>query len=393
MASGLNLLIAGIIGFIVGLVLELILEIWYFRRWRKQVRDERVDQLQATVRAKDSRIGDLDSRLERAQTRMNALQGEVAQRTQEMERMQEDRLARLAAVVNDAEPTETPDWEAPDVELDAVELPTFEAPAVDLGAVELPTFEAPTIEAPAVELGAVELPTFEAPAVELGAVALPTLEAPAVDLGAVALPTLEAPAVDLGAVALPTFEAPTIEAPAVELGAVGVAVTGLSTRGAAALSLGDDPLIDIDGIGPTYDRRLRAAGITTFAGLASLSVEQLAAIIAAPAWRKTDYADWIRQAALAAEQGVAVLQAQPTLRALQPDNLALLAQVGEKTADVLAAAGFYSFAGLAAATPAELAAAVEGAGLPAGDYAAWIQEAAERSAGVSGRRRSVKPLE
>ncbi len=172
-----------------------------------------------------------------------------------------------------------------------------------------------------------------------------------------------------------------------------MAVTGLSTRGAAALSLGDDPLIDIDGIGPTYDRRLRAAGITTFAGLASLSVEQLAAIIAAPAWRKTDYADWIRQAALAAEQGVAVLQAQPTLRALQPDNLALLAQVGEKTADVLAAAGFYSFAGLAAATPAELAAAVEGAGLPAGDYAAWIQEAAERSAGVSGRRRSVKPLE
>ena len=117
MASALNLLIAGIIGFIVGLVLELVLEIWYFRRWRKQVRDERVEQLQATVRAKDSRIGDLDGRLERAQTRMNALQGEVAQRTQEVERMQAERLARLAAVVSDAEPLETAELETPAIEL------------------------------------------------------------------------------------------------------------------------------------------------------------------------------------------------------------------------------------------------------------------------------------
>ena len=58
-----------------------------------------------------------------------------------------------------------------------------------------------------------------------------------------------------------------------------------------------------------------------------------------------------------------------------------------------AGAVFYSLAGRAAATPADLAAAVEGAGLPAGNYAAWIQEAAERSTGADGRRRSVKPLE
>ena len=242
MASALNLLIAGIIGFIVGLVLELVLEIWYFRRWRKQVRDERVEQLQATVRAKDSRIGDLDGRLERAQTRMNALQGEVAQRTQEVERMQAERLARLAAVVSDAEPLETAELEAP-----TVALPTFEAPAVELGAFETPTLE------------------------------------------------------------LPTFEAPAVEMPAFAMGAVGMAVSGLPTRGPAAITLGDDPLIDIDGIGPAYDQRLRAAGITTFAGLAALSVEQVAAIIKAPAWRKTNYADWLRQARLAAEQGAAAV--------------------------------------------------------------------------------------
>ncbi|MFZ1267522.1 MAG: helix-hairpin-helix domain-containing protein, partial [Anaerolineae bacterium] len=273
-------------------------------------------------------------------------------------------------------------------ETPAVELGAFETPAVELPAIELPTFEAPAVELGAFALPAVALPTFEAPAVELGAFETPTLE----------LPTFEAPAVELGAFETPTLELPTFEAPAVEMpafamGAVGMAVSGLPTRGPAAITLGDDPLIDIDGIGPAYDQRLRAAGITTFAGLAALSVEQVAAIIKAPAWRKTNYADWLRQARLAAEQGAAALQAQPSLRALQPDNLALLAQVGEKTADALAAAGFYSFAGLAAATPAELAAAVEDAGLPAGNYAAWIQEAAERSTGADGRRRSVKPLE
>ncbi|MFZ1551875.1 MAG: helix-hairpin-helix domain-containing protein, partial [Anaerolineae bacterium] len=279
-----------------------------------------------------------------------------------------------------------------------VELPAFETPVVELGAFETPAIELPTFETPAVELGAFETPTLELPAVELPAFETPAVELGAFALPAVALPTFEAPAVELGAYETPTLELPTFEAPAVEMpafamGAVGMAVSGLPTRGPAAITLGDDPLIDIDGIGPAYDQRLRAAGITTFAGLAALSVEQVAAIIKAPAWRKTDYADWLRQARLAAEQGAAALQAQPSLRALQPDNLALLAQVGEKTADALAAAGFYSFAGLAAATPAELAAAVEDAGLPAGNYAAWIQEAAERSTGADGRRRSVKPLE
>ena len=384
MASGLNLLISGIIGFIVGFVLELALEIWYFRRWRKDVRDERIEQLQATLRAKESRINDLDGRLERAQVRMNALQGEVAQRTQEMEQMQAERLARLAAVVSDTE--------APAVELPEVGLPTLEAPAVELPTLEAPTIELPEVGLPTIELGAVGLPTLEMPAVELptvemGAVEMPTLEMPAVEM-----PTLEMPAVELPTLEAPTIELPEVELPTVELGAVGLPTV---TRGAAAASgrglAADDPLIEIDGIGPAYDRRLRAAGITTFAGLAALTVDELAAIIKAPAWHRTDYADWIRQAQQAAVHGVAVLQQPPALRALQPDNLALLAGVGEKTADALRAAGFYSFATLAAATPQELAAAVEDAGLPAGNYSAWIEEAAERMTHDGRRRRSVKP--
>jgi predicted flap endonuclease-1-like 5' DNA nuclease len=254
-------------------------------------------------------------------------------------------------------------------------------PAVELSAVGLPTLKAPAVEMPAVEFGAVELPTLEAPTVELprvelGAVELPTLEAP----------TVELPTVELGAVEMPTLETPAVELPAIDLGAVKIA-----GRGLPGATTGNDPLIEIDGIGPAYDQRLRAAGVTTFAGLAAMTVDELAAIIQAPAWRKTDYADWIAQARAAVEHGVEALAQQPAMRSLQPDNLTLLAEVGEKTADALRAAGFYSFASLAAASPQELAAIVESAGLPGGDYAAWIQEAAERTTG-SGRRRSVKPL-
>jgi len=174
--------------------------------------------------------------------------------------------------------------------------------------------------------------------------------------------------------------------------ATGGEVTNDSNAAASLIetATGDDPLIEINGIGPRYDQRLRAAGVTTFASLAAMTVDELATIIRAPSWRKTDYTDWIRQAQVALEHGVEAIAQQPAMRSLQPDNLTLLAEVGEKTADALRAAGFYSFASLAAASPQDLAAVVESAGLPGGDYAAWIQEAAERTTGSSGRR-SVKP--
>ena len=182
-----------------------------------------------------------------------------------------------------------------------------------MGAVELPTLEAPTVELPAVEMGAVELPTLEAPTVELPAVELGAVELSAIELGAVELPTLEAPTVELprvelGAVELPTLEAPVVELPAIDLGAVKIA-----GRGLPGATTGNDPLIEIDGIGPAYDQRLRAAGVTTFAGLAAMTVDELAAIIQAPAWRKTDYADWIAQARAAAEHGVEALAQQPAM--------------------------------------------------------------------------------
>ncbi len=95
----LNFVIAIIIGFIIGLVTQLIMEVLYFRGWRRQVRDDRITQLegelaardehlaqlQVDVEMRDARIVDLESRLARGQERLNVLQRDVAlqrQRTQ-----------------------------------------------------------------------------------------------------------------------------------------------------------------------------------------------------------------------------------------------------------------------------------------------------------------------
>ena len=91
--SPLNFFIVIIIGFIIGLLTELLMEVFYFRGRRKQVRDERITQLETDLAARDeelvqlhfdmegreARITDLEGRLTRGQERLNALQ---RQRTQ-----------------------------------------------------------------------------------------------------------------------------------------------------------------------------------------------------------------------------------------------------------------------------------------------------------------------
>lgn len=58
---------------------------------------------------------------------------------------------------------------------------------------------------------------------------------------------------------------------------------------------GDD-LTQIQGVGAVFARRLKEAGINTFAQLAAQTPAQLEAICQAPAWRKPDYQSWIYQA-------------------------------------------------------------------------------------------------
>ena len=62
----------------------------------------------------------------------------------------------------------------------------------------------------------------------------------------------------------------------------------------------EQDLTAITGIGPTYEARLKAAGVATFAGLAALSEEQLAEILGAGPARRARNGRWVEQAELAA---------------------------------------------------------------------------------------------
>lgn len=64
---------------------------------------------------------------------------------------------------------------------------------------------------------------------------------------------------------------------------------------ASAPTTAPDDLEAINGIGATYARRLRAAGIQTFADLASRTPEELLEAAKAQPWQ-ADPADWIAQA-------------------------------------------------------------------------------------------------
>ncbi|MDW8327772.1 MAG: helix-hairpin-helix domain-containing protein, partial [Anaerolineales bacterium] len=63
----------------------------------------------------------------------------------------------------------------------------------------------------------------------------------------------------------------------------------------AAATIGD-PLTRINGIGPMFERRLKNAGITTFAQLAETSNERIFEIVRAKSWQAVDPEFWRRQA-------------------------------------------------------------------------------------------------
>ncbi len=150
--------------------------------------------------------------------------------------------------------------------------------------------------------------------------------------------------------------------------------------------VGDD-FTTLEGIGPVYEAKLKHAGIATFAQLVTTDEASLKEIIQAPAWRRVNYGEWIEQAKLAAagdDEGLKALQAELFSRG--GDNIALIAGVGEKSAAALNAAGITTYAVLAESTPEEVAAIVAAAGLRAGDFGAWIEEAKLRAAGKRVKR-------
>jgi hypothetical protein len=127
---------------------------------------------------------------------------------------------------------------------------------------------------------------------------------------------VDVPEVDLGAgelaVDLPDVD---VDVPEVDLGA-GAAGTRLSGIDLAAEAAQPDDLRKIEGIGPKISQLMNAAGIYTFAQLASTDVSRLQAILteAGPRYRLADPTTWPEQARLAADG------AWEALSALQ-DNL------------------------------------------------------------------------
>lgn len=63
-----------------------------------------------------------------------------------------------------------------------------------------------------------------------------------------------------------------------------------------------DPLIDILGVGPVYEQRLLDAGIFTFDQVGALTIDELRTIIKPEAWQNVDFAAWITEAKVLAQQ-------------------------------------------------------------------------------------------
>jgi predicted flap endonuclease-1-like 5' DNA nuclease len=167
------------------------------------------------------------------------------------------------------------------------------------------------------------------------------------------------------------------------------------TKVPGAITTGDD-LTALEGIGPTYAAKLRDAGISTYAQLAVTDEETLAEMINVPAWRKLNYSDWISQARLKVSgdtAGLKALQDELFKRDTDFDNLLLIYGVGEKSSNAMRAAGITTFTALAEAQPERLDKILRDAGIPSGDYAAWIDEATLRAAGKRVRRSRKKVAE
>lgn len=174
-----------------------------------------------------------------------------------------------------------------------------------------------------------------------------------------------------------------------------IAQADAMTKVPGQITTGDD-LTQLEGIGPAYAAKLRDGGITTFAQLAVTDEETLAEIINVPAWRKLNYSDWIAQARLKVSgdaAGLKALQDELFKRDTDYDDLVLIYGIGEKSSNALRAAGITTYAALADAQPERLEKIMQDAGIPSGDYTAWIDEATLRASGKRVRRSRKKVAE
>jgi predicted flap endonuclease-1-like 5' DNA nuclease len=131
-----------------------------------------------------------------------------------------------------------------------------------------------------------------------------------------------------------------------------------------SLSEREDPLVDIDGIGPVYARQLNEAGIVSFWQLAEQTPERLREIIKPDEWQKIDLESWIAQARLMAS----------------PDSLEDINGIGIVFAKRLNEVGIYTFAQLAEQTPERLQEIIKPESWQKIEPEKWIVEARDLAA-------------
>ncbi len=125
-----------------------------------------------------------------------------------------------------------------------------------------------------------------------------------------------------------------------------------------------DPLIDINGIGLVYEKRLNAAGVQTFAELAALTPERIRSIIKPESWQLFEPEKWIEEARL-------------RLRQANPDPLIDINGIGPVYQKKLFDAGIYTFEQIASMTPDQIAAIIQPEEWQNVDFNRWITEAAQ----------------
>lgn len=186
-------------------------------------------------------------------------------------------------------------------------------------------------------------------------------------------------------------EAPTLAAPAV-LGTVAAGATpdGLSAenerqrleleslRSAFAALRRDhrDPLIDINGIGPVYEKKLFAAGVYTFDDLGAMTPEQVRAIISPERWQELDAAAWIAEAQALAHKS-------------RPSPLRSIDGIGVVYERKLFEAGVYTFDQLAALTPERVREIIKPEAWQQIEPQAWVEEARARAANLKARSEAI----
>ena len=327
-----------ILGVLIGWFVSWLIEVVYWR-WKRR-------------RPHEARLEELEGSLDECHRRVAHFRGEIEQRDlriADFERALASRLETPTMVV-----------EAPEVE---VEAPTVEVPEIGMAAPGLAIgAPAPEIEVPEAEVRVDDLTLVRGIGPKLAAT-----------LGAAGI-TSFAQIAEMDKAGLQGI----IQAPEwrrLNYGDWILQARTLRDLPPAPVVAGND-LTFIEGIGPKYAGLLRDRGINTFAELATSDEARLKAVIDAPAWRRVDYPMWIEQALLiVAGDDDALKQLQDRLHLRKGDNLTLIGGIGDKAVAALSTAGITSFVGLAAADEERLASIIEGAGLRAGNYAAWIAEA------------------